>query len=87
MSSKLFKNGVNNDLNTIASMSGSTGDMVSKTASHSIEALMKDVNLNETEKRVISEFVHLIDKSKQLFNGLRYASFFYHNFSASCFLI
>jgi predicted nuclease with TOPRIM domain len=28
-------------------------------------------NLEETEKKIIAEFISLLDKSKQLFNGLR----------------
>ena len=76
MSSKvIIKNNLNSDSTKsfeTTTTSGSTGDLAGdKTASSAIEGLLKDVSLSESEKGVIAEFVHLLDKSKQLFNGLR----------------
>ena len=78
MSSKSITVGIdlNNTKTFIDNHNGNTGDLIMqsvyKTSSYSIETLMKDVSLNENEKQAITEFMHLLDKSKQLFNGLRY---------------
>jgi hypothetical protein len=35
-------------------------------------AVMSEIE--EQERKIVNEFCHLLEKSKQLFNGLRYAS-------------
>ena len=63
--------------NSTSNVTNSTGDLstvqnvAAKNASYAIEGLMKDTSIHDNEKIVIAEFVHLLDKSKQLFNGLR----------------
>lgn len=37
------------------------------------------VNLTENERKIINEFVYLLEKSKQLFNGLRFIFNFFIN--------
>ena len=37
----------------------------------SVDTTTNVVDTDEKEKKIIAEFVHLLDKSKQLFNGLR----------------
>ena len=36
-----------------------------------VDVFLNDPSLTDNEKKIITEFVHLLDKSKQLFNGLR----------------
>ena len=65
------------ETNSTSNVTNSTGDLAvqqnvaAKNASYEIEGIMKDASVNENEKLIIAEFVHLLDKSKQLFNGLR----------------
>jgi hypothetical protein len=65
------------ETNSSSNVTNSTGDLAvqhniaAKNASYAIESLMKDSSVNDNEKLIIAEFVHLLDKSKQLFNGLR----------------
>jgi hypothetical protein len=55
---------------TNVNSSGSIGEL--DAASLNLhELFIKDTSLNENDKKIITEFVHLLDKSKQLFNGLR----------------
>ena len=41
-------------------------------ASPSKEKYSEQTNNHEHEEKIVQEFSHLLDKSKQLFNGLRY---------------
>ena len=46
------------------------------------------LKMNENEKILINEFEYLLEKSKKLFNGLRFASFiFYSSISLNIFFL
>lgn len=32
------------------------------------------IEMDEQERKIVNEFCHLLEKSKQLFNGLRYVN-------------
>jgi hypothetical protein len=38
---------------------------------HSSRRLIVMTEIEEQERKIVNEFVHLLEKSKQLFNGLR----------------
>lgn len=52
-----------------------------RTFPESVEAayMASDKNVEPRDRPVISEFCHLLEKSKQLFNGLRYVSYWLIN--------